>query len=363
VASYAPLAGIAGAEALQHHIWPYALRRVLEQQLQEPEEERRCGEAIKTLTSVSDGVSQRVRQQYEESPYPRWVKYPLNVVPVTVDGYLGSRFPRAAFESLGKSNVDTQLLIAGCGTGQHSIEAALLFRGARVLAVDLSRASLAYALRKTQELKIQGIEYAQADILCMAGIERQFDVIESMGVLHHLEDPLQGWKVLLGLLRPGGFMRIGLYSERARQPVVAIRQTIAARGYAPTLQGIRECRQALRAETSLGDISSVLESVDFYSSSAVRDLLFHVQEHRFGLAGLKRILASLGLNFIGFELAPSVLQGYAQHQPQDLAMNDLDAWDAYEADNPLTFSGMYQFWVQKPRQAPAGDRSPVGAAE
>ncbi|MBM3347689.1 MAG: class I SAM-dependent methyltransferase, partial [Betaproteobacteria bacterium] len=295
-------------------------------------------------------------------PYPRWVKYPLNVVPMSVDGYLGSRFPRAAFKGLGKNNAETQLLIAGCGTGQHSIEAALLFRGARILAVDLSRASLAYALRKTQELKIQGIEYAQADILGMAGIEREFDVIESMGVLHHLEDPLQGWKVLLGLLRPGGFMRIGLYSERARQPVVAIRQFIAARGYAPTPQGIRDCRRALRAETGLGDIGSVLDSVDFHASSAVRDLLFHVQEHRFGLAALRRLLASLGLNFIGFELEPSVLQRYAQRNPHDRAMNDLDAWDAYEAGNPLTFSGMYQFWVQKPRQAGARDHSPETAA-
>lgn len=363
VACYAPLASIDGAATLLQHPWPDALRRVLLQQLQEPAEERRGEAMIAALTPVGDGVSQQVRRQYEESPYPRWVKYPLNAQPVTVDSYLGGRFPLAAFERLDKTNADTRLLIAGCGTGQHSIEAALLFRGARVLAVDLSRASLAYALRKTQELKIQGIEYAQADILCMAGIDRQFDVIESMGVLHHLEDPEQGWKVLLGLLQPGGFMRIGLYSERARQPVVAIRQYIATRGFAPTLQGIRECRQALRAETGLGDIGSVLDSVDFYSSSAVRDLLFHVQEHRFGLPALKRLLASLGLNFIGFELETSVLQRYAQYHPHDRAMNDLDAWEAYEADNPLTFSGMYQFWVQKPRQTEAGVHSPQGAAE
>jgi hypothetical protein len=28
-------------------------------------------------------------------------------------------------------------------------------------------------------------------------------------------------------------------------------------------------------------------------------------------------------------------------------MTDLACWDRFERDNPSTFSGMYQFWVQK----------------
>jgi 2-polyprenyl-3-methyl-5-hydroxy-6-metoxy-1,4-benzoquinol methylase len=54
------------------------------------------------------------------------------------------------------------------------------------------------------------IEYGQADILKLGSLGRSFDLIESSGVLHHLADPLAGWRVLLSLLRPGGFMMIGL---------------------------------------------------------------------------------------------------------------------------------------------------------
>ena len=44
------------------------------------------------------------------------------------------------------------ILIAGCGTGQHSIGTASRFSGCHVTAVDLSLASLAYAQRKTTEI-------------------------------------------------------------------------------------------------------------------------------------------------------------------------------------------------------------------
>ena len=53
------------------------------------------------------------------------------------------------------------------------------FSGAAVVAVDLSRASLAYAQRKTEEFGISNIDYQHADILQLGRLERQFDVIES----------------------------------------------------------------------------------------------------------------------------------------------------------------------------------------
>ena len=68
----------------------------------------------------------------------------------------------------------------GCGTGQQSISAAQGFGDGAMLAVDLSVASLAYAKRKSAEYGLQ-IEYGQADILELASLAREFDVIESIG--------------------------------------------------------------------------------------------------------------------------------------------------------------------------------------
>ena len=71
-------------------------------------------------------------------------------------------------------------------------------------------------MRKTRELGVSSIEYAQADLLKLGSLGKQFDVIEAGSVLHHLADPWTGWRTLLSLLRPGGFMLLGLYSNIAR---------------------------------------------------------------------------------------------------------------------------------------------------
>src|SRR5260221_525523 len=125
------------------------------------------------------------------------------------------------------------------------IEVARQYRDARVLAVDLSLSSLCYAKRKTPAALAQRIEYAQADILKLGSIDRTFDLIEVSGVLHHLADPIAGWRVLLALLRSGGFMHVGLYSELARRDIVAARTFILEQGYRPTVDDIRRCRQDL----------------------------------------------------------------------------------------------------------------------
>ena len=265
---------------------------------------------------------------------------------VPLDAFLRRRFPFGRFKPLGRRG-QLDVLIAGCGTGQHSTETAQLFSGARMLALDLSLASLAYAKRKTRELGLTNIEYAQADINRLSSLGRSFDLIESVGVLHHLADPMLGWRALLSLLRPGGFMRLGFYSETARRHIVAARRLIAERGYAATLDDMRLCRQELMPLGGLSVAGAVAQSSDFYAASGCRDMLFHVQEHRYSLAQLGACLKELGLDFVGFLHQPPVLAAYSERFPGDRSMSSLEFWSLFEMDNPATFTGMYQFWVQK----------------
>ena len=87
---------------------------------------------------------------------------------------------------------------------------------------------------------------------------------------------------------------------------------------------------------------------DFYSTSECRDLLFHVQEHRLNLPEIGRFLAEHDLKFLGFQLDAVVCRQYQTRFSADRAMTDLDLWHAFEVENPDTFLGMYQFWVQAP---------------
>ena len=235
--------------------------------------------------------------------------------------------------------------MAGCGTGQHSIGTAARFKNSTVLAIDLSLSSLAYAKRKTEELGMKNINYMQADILKLQKLDRQFDIIESSGVIHHMDSPMAGWKVLVDCLKDGGLMKIGLYSELARRHIVKLRQEINQLGTGSSDLEMKSFRTSVIA-SDLGHHNQITNSSNFYSLSELRDLLFHVQEHRFTIPQLKQCLEELGLKFCGFEDASIVKKFRQLHSVSD-APNDLDIWQAYEEANPITFAGMYQFWCQK----------------
>jgi 2-polyprenyl-3-methyl-5-hydroxy-6-metoxy-1,4-benzoquinol methylase len=57
-------------------------------------------------------------------------------------------------------------------------------------------ASLGYAARKAEEMELANLEFAHADLLQLGALDRQFDIIESVGVLHHLADPQAGFAAL-----------------------------------------------------------------------------------------------------------------------------------------------------------------------
>jgi SAM-dependent methyltransferase len=216
----------------------------------------------------------------------------------------------------------------------------------RILAIDLSRASLGYAARRAQDIGIRNVEFAQADILELGRFDERFDVIECTGVLHHLNDPVAGWRVLIGLLAPGGKMKVGLYSETARRGAAAARRLIAERGFAADLQGMRAARAAILALRRDDPARMVTRTVDFYTRSGCRDLLFHVQEHRYTLSRIEAILADLALEFLGFEFeTEAALLEYRREFPLDLAATSLANWSEFETRHPDTFNAMYQFWV------------------
>ena len=346
VAAYFPLHALAPAARLLQTPWPVPIESVLTQQLREPETERQLNASITRLTEIDDAVSLRVQNQYEQNPYPRWINIAPNDKPQPVGVVLRQLLPLAPI--VGSAHYDKpDILVAGCGTGHLSIDKAQTYRGARVLAVDLSRSSLCYAQRKTLELGLTSIEYAQADLLKLGSLERTFDLIDASGVLHHLADPWAGWLTLLSRLRPGGFMHLGLYSEVARRNVVRVRKLIAQAGHGASANEIRQFRQVLVDLDKKADFGTTLKLKDFYNTSDCRDLLFHVQEHRLTLTDIDAFLRANALVFLGFRVDAEVLLAYKRRFPDDRAATNLAQWQSFENENPDTFIGMYQFVIQK----------------
>ncbi|MDH3580169.1 MAG: class I SAM-dependent methyltransferase [Hyphomicrobiales bacterium] len=296
---------------------------------------------MEQLTPIDDAISLAVRAQYEENPYPRWNSLTV-APPVHYTANIAEEI--APHEPELRAGTDEPaVLIAGCGSGQQPISTAVHLKNARVTAIDLS---LAYAKRMAGELGVRNIRFAQADILKLGALEDRFDIIECGGVLHHMADPEAGLAVLLGLLKPGGFLKLGLYSETARREIVRLRETLADTPIASPEQ-IRALRHDLLTSEDPRD-AALREFGDLYATSTVRDLLFHVQEHRFTALQIDELLKRHGLQFLGLVIRDrTVKPAFARRFPDDPDALDLGNWYLFENDHPQTFGNMYQFWCRK----------------
>ncbi|MDB0060302.1 tetratricopeptide repeat protein, partial [Planktomarina sp.] len=341
---------LASYKALHEYEWcdlltaTHDIEEVFTRQIMEPKQEANMKSDIPALKEIINEVSAKVREQYESNPYPRWINLGLPFKPLPISK-LVDEVKLRLFDNTINEVEAPDILIAGCGTGQHSIGTAARFKGSNVLAIDLSLSSLSYAKRKTEELGIQNIDYTQADILDLGKLGRRFDIVESAGVLHHMDDPLAGWRVLTDCLRTGGLMKIGLYSELARQPIVEMRGEISNARIGSSEEEMKSFRTMV-INSDQNYSKAILNTSNFYSLSELRDLLFHVKEHRFTIPRIKNCLTDLGLKFCGFENA-KLVQNFKLNNTDADDPYDLDKWHAYEEANPNVFIGMYQFWCQK----------------
>jgi SAM-dependent methyltransferase len=100
------------------------------------------------------------------------------------------------------------VLDAGCGGGRYSRLAAR--HGARVVGVDLSA-----AVEKAQTLCAgwPDVAIVQGDLLALPLAEASFDVVFSIGVLHHGPDPRRAFAQVAARVKPGGRLAVWLYRK------------------------------------------------------------------------------------------------------------------------------------------------------
>src|SRR5215467_1669774 len=344
---YAPLRRVLGDEAAPealHRLEPRALREVIVRRLAMECDERARAAGMPLLGNIDGATSRRVGRFYEESPYPRWSTVIISRDHrATLARFLGEQ--RAAFLER-----PFEVLIAGCGTGQQVVQAALHYGpNARILAVDLSAASLGYAARMAEGFGVKNVEFARADLETLASegqFARRFQLIEAVGVLHHMAEPLTGWRALLGCLAPHGLMRIGLYSAIARRNLTALRNDPAYPGPGCDDQALRAFRQSLLARQD-EQARDARKYVDFWDARSFRDMVLHVCEHRLALAEIARFLEAERLAFRGFQLSKGSQAMFWQRFAFETWPGSLENWARFEKEWPQLFENMYLFWCEK----------------
>jgi tetratricopeptide (TPR) repeat protein/SAM-dependent methyltransferase len=325
---------------------PAATTPLFERTITDLKTERDLRQHVRVVGDISDGVSRAVRGMYEEHPYPRWFaldRWP----PLPYAEWLAREVPMWA--GGGECAAAPRILVAGCGTGQDAIWLATDIVDARVLAIDLSLSSLAYAQRMADALHVENIEFRQCDILGVGALDEKFDLVYSKGVLHHMREPAAGLSALRAVMRAGGLFKVGLYSESARESVNAARAIVRERKIEPTTTAIRELRQYIFELPPDSPLLPLIACNDFYSTSMCRDLMFHVQEHQFRLPQVVAMLREQGLTVLGLsDLPRNAVSAYCEMFPQASVADNFENWDHFERRHPATFMSMYQLWSRSP---------------
>ena len=296
-------------------------KQLMKIQVEGPASEAKFLPTIERLGNIADDVSKNVQAMYEQNPYPRWIYLPTSHK--IHHGIKGT------------------MLVGGCGTGKPLLQVAHAMPNLDIHAVDITRASISYAMARAEEHEITNIRFSQCDIMALDVLEEKFDFIESSGVLHHMADPQAGWGKLVDRLKDGGLMLIALYSTNARVVITEVRNYVKEKGYKPDIQGIRALRAEIMNLPEDHRLYAISNALDFYSASDIRDLVFHVQEATYSPSEIKKMMEALGLEFITFKILHPMLR---QKYPN---LTDLDEWDAIEKENPKLFYGMYEFLCKK----------------
>ncbi|MFP6697812.1 MAG: class I SAM-dependent methyltransferase [Alphaproteobacteria bacterium] len=341
---YGPVHETLGREARAvDQVSPRALRAVLRDELDARRIEAARADNLGRLTAVTDPTSRRVADQYSKDPYPRW----LSLQAPEPGGAKDRMRVHFTADELAVIDGRCDVLIAGAGTGRQAVQSAIGYgSGSQVLAIDLSAPSLAYGARMADALGVANLRFAIGDIQCLDEIDSRFDVIECVGVLHHMVDPYAGWRALLGRLRPGGLMLIGLYSAISRRVIRAQSENPDWPGPNADDDGLRAYRRRLMQGGFGEDAFALTKTIDFFTKSGFRDLALHVSERTCAIPEIGDFMTAHGLEFHGFSLPDDTLRAYADAFPGDGPPGTLEHWWAFEQANPRTFSGMYLFWCR-----------------
>jgi SAM-dependent methyltransferase len=154
-------------------------------------------------------VTEIVRAFYEETPFPNYDDFD-SVASLARKAREG-RFARLLDEQVPPG---ARILECGCGTGQLSNFLGIANRS--VFGADLCLASLRLGEEFRARNEIEGVQFLQMNLFRPAFQEGSFDLVISNGVLHHTSDPRAACESIARLVRPGGYLLVGLYHRWGR---------------------------------------------------------------------------------------------------------------------------------------------------
>jgi SAM-dependent methyltransferase len=195
---------------------------------------------------------------------------------------------------------DLDILIAGCGTYQAAVFA-FMNRGAQVVGIDVSETALNHQRYLKDKHGLENLELHRLPIEEVSALGRDFDLIVSSGVLHHMADPLAGLKALAECLRADGALGVMLYAKYGRIGVEILESVFRDLGLSQdeaSVQMVKEAVSTLPADHPVR--AYLMRARDLMSDGALVDTFLHARQRSYTVAECLDLVSAAGLAFQGW---------------------------------------------------------------
>ncbi len=249
-------------------------------------------------------ISSAVQKLYDTYPFP-----PEPLLDEPPPGYNWRWHWQAAYSfCTGQKPLkqDIKILDVGCGTGVGTEYLAHLNPQAEVTGIDLSSSALEIARERCQRSGANRVSFHHLSLYDVGEIPGEFDLINCVGVLHHLPDPLKGIQAIAPKLAPGGLMHIFVYAQLGRWEIRLMQQAIALlqgdqRGdYQAGVKIGREIFASLPENNRIVKREKERWSLENHQDANFADMYVHPQEIDYNINTLFDLIDASGLEFIGF---------------------------------------------------------------
>ena len=201
---------------------------------------------------------------------------------------------------------DIRILDAGCGTGVSTEYLVHLNPHAEVVGIDLSTGALEVAKERCKRSGANRVEFHHLSLYDVEQLPGEFDLINCVGVLHHLSDPIRGIQALAKKLAPGGLMHIFVYGELGRWEIQLMQKAIALlqgdkRGdYRDGVQVGRQLFSSLPENNKIVKYEKQRWAMENQRDECFADMYVHPQEIDYNIETLFELIDASGLEFINF---------------------------------------------------------------
>jgi hypothetical protein len=194
---------------------------------------------------------------------------------------------------------DLDILVAGCGTNQAAVFAHTNPQ-ARVVAIDVSGPSLDHHRLLKEKYGLTNLDLHLLPIEEVGTLGRDFDLVVSTGVLHHMASPEAGMQALARCLRPDGVAAIMLYARYGRigvEIMQAIFREIGLTQDEASLFTVKEAIALLPADHPVRSYLSFAPDLRF--DAGLVDTFLHGRDRSYTVDDCLDLVASAGLIFQG----------------------------------------------------------------